>query len=375
MKKNEVIGLVDFYNAPELGELTENRSLGSTSFLGRYAFCDFALSNFTNSDIPTVGLLIKKHQRSVMKHLGSMSSWITNTKVGSQRILVNENGVLNPLTNTDVANIRENDWVLYDSNASYIVFQSAHIVANVDIRPILKEHIARHEKITSVYTKIKDASQEFERGTLVRVDGDGYITSVKQNDHLKEEALASMEIWIINRTVLAEIIQRRAVWNERAGMQEILKELLYDGSYKVHGHEWKGDYVRSFDSFDHYIRYCTELLNPEVAAKLFDPEWPHYTLTHDTPPALYGEDSKVVNSFIANGAVVEGTVENSILSRDVRVAKGATVKNCIIFSNVKIAEGAHLENCLIDKYSIIQRDVDFHGDPMKYAYLKQGTIL
>jgi glucose-1-phosphate adenylyltransferase len=73
--------------------------------------------------------------------------------------------------------------------------------------------------------------------------------------------------------------------------------------------------------------------------------------------------------------VVEGTVENSILSRDVRIAKGATVKNCIIFSNVKIAEGAHLENCLIDKYSIIQRDVEFHGDPMKYAYLKQGTIL
>jgi glucose-1-phosphate adenylyltransferase len=54
--KNDVIGLVDLPQfAPSLGELTANRSLGSTSFLGRYAFCDFALSNFCNSEIANVG--------------------------------------------------------------------------------------------------------------------------------------------------------------------------------------------------------------------------------------------------------------------------------------------------------------------------------
>ena len=92
MKNNDVIGLLNFYTAPSLGEITENRPLGSTSFLGRYAFCDFALSNFCNSGISDIGLMIKDHQRSVLKHLGSMSAWVTNTKVGRMNIMVNEKG-------------------------------------------------------------------------------------------------------------------------------------------------------------------------------------------------------------------------------------------------------------------------------------------
>ncbi|MBP5091827.1 MAG: glucose-1-phosphate adenylyltransferase subunit GlgD [Bacilli bacterium] len=375
MKNNDVIGLLNFYTAPSLGEITENRPLGSTSFLGRYAFCDFALSNFCNSGISNMGLMIKDHQRSVLKHLGSMSAWVSNTKVGRMNIMVNEKGVLNPLSNTDVANIRENDWQLYDTKASYLVFQSTHIIANVDLRPILQEHIDRGEKITVVYTKIKDASKEFFSSNLFRIDEEGYLTSLKKNDRQEEEALASMEIWIINREVLVDIIRKNAVWNERADMKTMLADVLYSGTVKIHTYEWKGDYVRCFDSFDHYVEYCNELLNPEIYRALFNKKQEHFTLTQDTPPALYGEDAKVSNSFVANGAVVEGNVENCVLSRKVKIGEGSSVKNCIIFSSVKIGANCHIENAVIDKYSIITDGKTFSGDPMKYLFLKQGTIL
>jgi len=119
----DVIGLLDCHNSPALGQLTANRPLASTSFLGRYAFADFALSNFCNSGIQTVGILVKDHQRSILKHLGNMTAWVTNTKIGHQTILFNEKGALNPATNSDINNIRENDWVLYDSKASYLIFR------------------------------------------------------------------------------------------------------------------------------------------------------------------------------------------------------------------------------------------------------------
>ena len=372
---NEAIGLVDFYNEPSLGEITENRTLGSTSFLGRYAFCDFALSNFTNSGILNVGLLIKDHQRSVLKHLGNMSAWVTNTKIGKQTIMYNEQGILNPWLNTDIANIRQNDWVLYDSTASYLIFQSTHVIANVDLRPILAEHIARGEKITVVATKIKDASKEFLEDNLFRLDGEHYVTGYKKNDRQPEEALASMSIWIINRTVLAEIIAKRAVWNERAGMREMLGDLLHEGVYKIHCHIWEGEYVRSFDSYDHYVQYSLEMLDPKMIEALFVQDWPHYTLTHDTPPALYSEEASVNNSFVSNGAIVSGTVVNSIISRHVKIAKGAVVRNAIIFSSCSIGEDCVVENCVIDKYSIIQKDRAFQGDPSKFLFLKQGSIL
>ena len=375
MKNNDVIGLLNFYTAPSLGEITENRPLGSTSFLGRYAFCDFALSNFCNSGISDIGLMIKDHQRSVLKHLGSMSAWVTNTKVGRMNIMVNEKGVLNPLSNTDVANIRENDWQLYDSKAKYLVFQSTHIIANVDLGPILQEHIDRGEKITVVYTKIKDASKEFFSSNLLRVDEDGYLNSLKKNDRQQEEALASMEIWIINREVLVDIIRKNAVWNERADMKAMIADVLYAGNIKIHTHEWKGKYVRCFDCFDHYVEYCNELLDPKVYCSLFDKPSQHYTLTQDTPPAIYGEDADVRNSFIANGAIIEGKVDGSILSRKVKIGEGSVIKNCIIFSSVKIGKNCHIENAVIDKYSIVTDGKTFSGDPMKYLFLKQGTVI
>jgi len=371
--KNDIIGLVDFHNAPNLGPLTESRTLGSTSFLGRYAFCDFALSNFCNSEIANVGLLIKDHERSVLKHLGNMNAWFTNTKIGKETIMYNERGILNPTYNTDINNIRENDWVLYDSSASYIVFQSSHIVANVDLRPIIAEHIERKESITVVYTKVKDASQEFLSSNTCEIDEEGYLKPCR-NRHKKGPANVSMEIWVINRTVLADIIKRHATVNELYGLKEMLVYLCQIGAYKIHTCEYKG-YARCFDSFEHYCQYCFELLNDKPARALFDAAWPHYTLTHDTPPALYGENASVTNSFVANGAVIDGEVNDSIISRQVKIGKGSKIHNCIVFSNVSIGEDCIIENALIDKYSIITKGHSVKGDGKTMTYLKQGAII
>ncbi|MDO5330310.1 MAG: glucose-1-phosphate adenylyltransferase subunit GlgD [Bacillota bacterium] len=376
---NNVIGILDFHNAPSLGEVTDSRTVGSTSFLGRYAFMDFAMSNFTNSGIETVGVLIKEHPRSVLKHMRTMSSWVSNTKIGRSTIMYNEKGVLDPATNTDLANINENDWVIFDSNADYIVIQPTHIVCNLDLRPILNEHIARNEKITVVTTKVKDASKEFSSSNILRVDGDGYVISTRANDGKTEgPALVSMETWIINRTVLADMcarrVGRRSMIDEEAGIKEMIDALGKSGIFKIHTYEFKG-YVRCFDSFEHFMDYSFELFDREVFMNLFNEYWPHYTLTHDTPPALYGEDSAVNNSFISNGAIVEGKVENSIISRDVRIGKGSTVKNCIVLSNVSIGENCHIENMLVDKYAIITKDHVLKGDKHEYVYLRQGAIV
>ena len=72
----KVLGYCNLHHSPSLGELTESRSIASTPFLGRYAFIDFTLSNFTNSGIDMVGILVKEHQRSLVKHLGNANAWI-----------------------------------------------------------------------------------------------------------------------------------------------------------------------------------------------------------------------------------------------------------------------------------------------------------
>ena len=157
----DVIALLNCHECARLGVLTEERPLASTSFLGRYAFMDVALSNFTNSGIDNVGILVKDHQRSILKHMGNMSSWVNNTKTDKITLLTNEKGLINPPYNTDLANLKENDYLLYDSSASTLVFQSPHIIAPIDFNPIVKEHRERGEGITIVYKRIKDGDRDF----------------------------------------------------------------------------------------------------------------------------------------------------------------------------------------------------------------------
>ena len=118
---SKVVGYINLYDSPSLGGLTEYRTPASTSFVGRFALIDFALSNFANANINDINILVKENFRSVAKHCGSLKNWASNTKIGKQNYLINERGIADPKYNSDINALRENDWVLFDTNADLIV--------------------------------------------------------------------------------------------------------------------------------------------------------------------------------------------------------------------------------------------------------------
>ena len=373
MSKHVVLGLCNCHSSVDLGPLTANRALASTSFLGRYAFIDFALSNFCNSGIDDVGILIKDNPRSILRHLGSMTAWIENTKIGRESILFNERGILNPPYNHDISNIVFNEWILNRSNPDYVVIQPAHIVAKLNFAPILKEHIARNEQITVVCTHIKNADVSFASSHILSLDKDGYVLSATKNDKSKKDAIVSMESYIINRSTLHDLIVKAEKTNALFGLKEIIAEVA-NKIIPVHTYEYSG-YVRCFDSLEHFYHYSLELLNYEVSTKLFKDDWPFYTLTHDTPPSMFSKEANVVNSFVANGATIEGSVEGSIISRNVKIHKNAKEKDSIILSKSVIGEGVSLEYVVIDKYCTIHDNTKLKGSKEKPLYIAQGSII
>ena len=372
---NKVIGLVNFHSSPEIAPLTDSRPLGSTSFLGRYACCDFALSNLCNSGISSVGLLVQDHQRSILKHLGGMDSWVSNTKIGHTVVMYNENAHLHGLPNTDIANIRENDWMLYDSSAAYIVIVPAHLVALVDLRPILKRHIETKSKVTVVTKQVADASNSWMGASILTLDEEGNVTDTTVNNgSFHGEQTMSLGIYIFNRTTLADLIHRYLPLDNELDLRRMLLRACLEGEFPIRTYAFEG-FARWIDSFRHYMEYSLDFLKKDVSDEIFRPDWPIYTLTHDTPPALYGESCSVQNSYISNGTIVEGTVINSIVARNVRIGKGAVVRDSIIFSSTKIGDGAVVENALIDKYAIITRAHSAIGEKENPLYVKQGAIL
>ena len=53
--------------------------------------------------------------------------------------------------------------------------------------------------------------------------------------------------------------------------------------------------------------------------------------------------------MVADGCVIEGEVENSVLFRGVKVGKGAKVKNCVLMQDTVIETGASVEYTITDK--------------------------
>lgn len=195
---HKVLGLLNLYDSPSLGELTKKRTLGSTSFLGRYAIMDFALSNFTNSNIDEINILVKDNYRSVAKHIGTLKTWVNNTKIGRQNILMNERGIRDPKYNSDLNAIRENDWVYFEADADYVIIAPAHIISVIDYRKVLEFHEEKNADITLVYTKIKDGSKAFLSSNVLEVKDDK-VVFFAPNKGKKDDVAVSMRTYIMSQ--------------------------------------------------------------------------------------------------------------------------------------------------------------------------------
>ena len=113
------------------------------------------------------------------------------------------------------------------------------------------------------------------------------------------------------------------------------------------------DEVKEFalviDGTDSYANANFALLDPAVRAELFNSERPIYTKNRDDVPTRYGLETKVSNSLVADGCVIEGEVSNCILFRGVKVEKGAKLSNCIIMQDSVVRSGANLKYVITDK--------------------------
>src|SRR5574344_103026 len=368
----KIIGFLDLYNSPNLGPLTETRTLGSTSFLGRFALMDFSLSNFTNSGIDEINILVKDNFRSVAKHVGSLKTWVSNTKIARQNILITEKGIRNPKDNTELECLLQNDWVLLEEKADIIVLQPAHILTTIDLREVIEEHSENDADVTVVYQHIKNADETFSTSNIVKMDGNR-VVSFKKNTGKIKESNVSLEIYVIGNNTLKNILHNEE-YMKLGSMKKVIERLVANKAANVCGHEYVG-YARCIASFQHFVDYSFELLDYNIAKDLYGKDWPIYTLTHNTQPTMYGESAKVKNSFVANGAEVNGGVENSIISRYVTIGKGAIVKNSIILTGTYIDDGAVISNAVIDKYCHVACKTHIEGKKTSPVYIEQGKFV
>ena len=367
---SNVIGICNLHNEPHLGEITKNRPLAALSFLGRYGIIDFTLSNFSNSHIDRVYVLVRKGIVSIRKHIGSGSIWTNNTRLGHIELLINEKAISNKPFNTDLNNLKTVIDV-EELDYEYAVIAPTHFLSSMDFRPIIEAHKNSGAQITAVYTHVTNANRQFINCRKYQVDGDKIVNSTR-NFGRTEEADISLETYIINKKTLRKLLKDSEKVSQLYSINDMINFYINEKTLGINGYCFDG-FVVPILTLDDYINHSLDLLNYHIRSKLFLEDWPIYTTTHNTAPALYGKDAEVQNSFVANGAIIKGKVINSIISREVVIEKNAEVKNSIIFTKTLVSKEAKLDHVLCDKNVKIINAKRISGTDDEVIVISQGA--
>ena len=347
-----------------LRELTLLRAIAAVPVAGRYRVIDFMVSSMVNSGMRNVGVIMQKNYHSLMDHLGSGKEWDLHGKTDGLYILppflTRDNvGVYNGSLDALHSNMN----YLKRSRQEYVLITNSLIVYNINFRDMFDKYMESGCDIMMMYTKRPDM-QCSEYGTYLDVREDGVVLDIEIDPTNPRYENTSMEVMIMRKDLLIDLVDRGAAHGYHELVRDGLQRMARDAAIKVQAYEYKGICFR-LDSVQSYFRFNMAVLDPKTRHELFSDSCPVYTKVRDEMPAQYTDKATVVNSMIADGCIINGSVNHSVLFRGVKIAEGASVKNCILMQDVRIEEGVHLENCILDKGAIIRRNGNLIG-PSSY---------
>ena len=331
-----------------LKDLTLSRSTAAVPFGGRYRIIDFILSDMVNAGLTSVGLITEKNYHSLMDHLGSGKEWDLHRKRDGLFILPPFMTKANAgVFRGAVDAIRSVIGYVRRTAEDYVILSWPRVVMNVDLVPMMEQHIATGADVTILYAE-DGALQPEEQSQDLRLimDEKGRVTDMELDAYRPRSVNRSCDVMILRKELLEYLVEEAFARGEYDFHRDIL--LKKYRTLNIMGYKYEG-FLARVESIESYFTGNMALLNPDVQADLFNPRHPIYTKVKDEVAARYSVSAQVKNSLVADGCVIEGQVENSVLFRGVHVKPGARVFNSIIMQGAEIDENVLLDHVILDK--------------------------
>lgn len=370
MRKN-VMGII-LTNQDRIHPLTEIRANSALPVAGRYRIIDFVLSNMANAGITNIGVATESNYSSLMDHIKSGKPWDLDRKNGGLNILPPSIEQMNQgyiRGNIDMlAGIRD---YIHRSPQTYVVLSLGNNIYNMDLSAVVDKHIENQSDITVVYKDFKgEEESQLSRFTLLEINDEGRVTDIEVQPYYPKTTTASMDVYVMDKALLESIIDECSARGDRDLVKDALVKKM--GGMRIYGYEHTGDCYK-VDSMKAYYAINMHFLENETRKELFNPERPIFTKTKDQTPTRYGDEAEVMNSFISDGCVIDGTVINCVLSRGVKVKKGAIVRNSVIMQDSVIEEGVELDCVVFDKEVHITKGRKLIGQEATPLAIEKGT--
>ena len=366
-----VMGII-FANDVAVDALTEKRAMASLPFGGRYRQVDFHLSNLAAAGIRNVGIVSRSNYQSLMNHISSGEEWGLELEEGGLEFLTpyalgNDDRYRGKLENLNAVL----DFLRF-SEAEYVVLTDSSILTNLDVKDIIKNHKQSGKDITIV-AKPGVANGRKVLDLAIKMEGDS-ITDMVVSYPAPEGYLASMDLFVVGRQWLINKVTECVAHDKYHMDRDLVLGQWNAGTISINVYKHEGVALYN-ESTAEYFANSMALLDKNVRADIFGAHHPIYTKVRDRVPTYYGENCEVENCVIADGCILEGEVENSVLFRDVVIEKNAEVENCVLMNKAFVGEGAQLKHVILDKDVTITAGTKLIGTPSAPVIIKRGETV
>ncbi len=386
-----------------LDPLTRERAKPAVPFGGRYRILDFVLSNFANSGILKMKVLVQYKSESLNTHV--QRAWRLSAFLDQYVEIVPAQMRVGPKWFEGSADaIYQNLNIITDEQPDYtFVFGSDHVY-RMDVRQMLDFHVDRKADLTVAAIPVSVAAAD--QFGIIEVDAEGRMIGFEEKPKVNPKTipgdptrcLASMGNYIFTTDSLFREIVKDAGDTGSAhdfgksivtSMYKTRPVFVYDFATNVvpgQGEKERG-YWRDVGTIDTYYQSNMDLVDVDPIFSLYNDRWPIYTARNNYPPSKFvfanegeGRVGRATDSLVSEGCIISGgQVHHSILSPKVRINSFTKVDDCIIFENVNIGRHCRIRRAIIDKHVEVPAGTvigyDEEADRRRFSVTEKGIVV
>ena len=360
--------------------LTAFRSKPSVPFGGRYRIVDFALSNFVNSHIYSIYLLVQYRSQSLIEHV--RMHWNLSSVVKDHFVTVVPPQMrMGPEWFQGTADaVFQNVALIQQHNPKLVIIFGADHIYRMDIRQMIDFHLKNKASVT-VAARPVPINQASSFGVII-TDSEKRITGFQEKPKKPipmpddpQRAYASMGNYIFDKDVLLGALGRAQKKKQHDFGAHIIPDLI--GTGKVFAYDFATNvipgtmpyeeegYWRDVGTIPAFFDAHADILGESPCFQLDNSLWPVHPSGHEGPA------TKILRGNIRNSTISEGcfirkaTIRNSVIRSGVTIEDDVCIDDCLIMDHVVLKKGCRLKRVIVDKWNIIDEGAEIGYDPEK----------
>jgi glucose-1-phosphate adenylyltransferase len=356
MGKKEIVAMIlAGGQGSRLGILTKNMAKPAVPFGGKYRIIDFPLSNCSNSGIYTVGVLTQYKPLDLNSHIGIGDPWDLDRRDGGVSIL------------PPYQEEKGGDWYKGTANAiyqnieyidrfepEYVLILSGDHIYKMNYDRMLDFH--KENNADATIAVIDVPIEEASRFGIMNTRADNSIYEFEEKPKVPKSTNASMGIYIFNWRILKKFLREDE--KDKNSSNDFGKDIIpnmLNNERRLIAYPFKG-YWKDVGTIESLWEANMDLLKIDNDLNLYDSDWKIYSQNQVRPAHYIGEEAKIVNSLVVEGCIINGKIENSVLSQGVYIGKNTIIKDSVIMTNVQIGDNVIIEKSIIGSNAIINNN-------------------